>query len=487
MHEDQVEEEFPAPSNPMAVARRLMPAWQIDGHRTLRHWRGSWMRWHGTHWTEVEDQGIRSKAYRRLEHATYLYVNAKGDSSTKLWAPSKRKVADLLDALSAITHLNADVDAPAWIDGAHDDTGGPIVACTNGLLRVADRRLLDLNPRFFNLVSVPFDYHPDAAEPKRWLEFLDQLWPEDPDTIEALQEFFGYVLSGRTDLQKILLMIGPTRSGKGTIARVLGALVGKGNVAGPTLASLATNFGMASLLGKPLAIVSDARLGGRENHLVVERLLTISGEDTIDVDRKYKQAWTGRIPARFMILSNELPNFGDASGTIAHRFIVLMMTRSWLHNENTGLTKELTQELPGILNWALDGLARLAKQGRFTEPSSSIDAVTTMKDTASPMSAFVRECCETGPAHEVSVDAMYAAWNTWCDVNGRDKPGNKQMFGRNLRATVPQVRPRQPRVNGVQMRGYAGIALKPAQDWTHNAPDRVSPRVSPDYDPRDTR
>lgn len=109
---------------------------------------------------------------------------------------------------------------------------------------------------------MPFAYDPAAPEPVKWLSFLRQLWPDDEESIAALQEFFAYVLSGRTDLHKIMLLIGPTRSGKGTIARVLAALLGKGNVAGPTLASLGTNFGLSPLLGNPLALGSDARLAG---------------------------------------------------------------------------------------------------------------------------------------------------------------------------------------------------------------------------------
>jgi hypothetical protein len=62
-------------------------------------------------------------------------------------------------------------------------------------------------------------------------------------------------------------------------------LIGKRNVAGPTLASLGTNFGLSSLLGKPLAVISDARLGNSPSHMVVERLLSIAGDDQIDVDR----------------------------------------------------------------------------------------------------------------------------------------------------------------------------------------------------------
>ena len=47
------------------------------------------------------------------------------------------------------------------------------------------------------------------------------LWPNEPEAIEVLAEWFGYVVSGRLNLHKILLMVGPTRGGKGVIARIL--------------------------------------------------------------------------------------------------------------------------------------------------------------------------------------------------------------------------------------------------------------------------
>ena len=102
-------------------------------------------------------------------------------------------------------------------------------------------------------------------------------------------------------MQKMLLLIGPTRSGKGTIARALTALLGRGHVTGPTLASLGTNFGLSPLLGKPLAVISDARLGDMPSHTVVERLLSITGEDMLTVDRKYREPWSGKLPTRFVI------------------------------------------------------------------------------------------------------------------------------------------------------------------------------------------
>jgi putative DNA primase/helicase len=98
---------------------------------------------------------------------------------------------------------------------------------------------------------------------------------------------------------------------------VLRELVGADNTIGPTLDSLRTNFGIAPLIGKRVAIISDARLGKRADHgVIAERLLLITGEDAITVDRKYLSAWTGRLQTRFVILSNELPQVEDASGAL---------------------------------------------------------------------------------------------------------------------------------------------------------------------------
>ena len=131
-------------------------------------------------------------------------------------------------------------------------------------------------------------------------------------------------MGGDTRQQKIFLFVGPRRGGKGTIGRVLTGLLGPHNVAAPTMAGLSTNFGLQPLIGKPLALVSDARLSGRADGQVgVERLLSISGEDSLTIDRKYRDPWTGRLSTRFLILTNELPRLSDSSGALASRFVAV--------------------------------------------------------------------------------------------------------------------------------------------------------------------
>jgi putative DNA primase/helicase len=309
---------------------------------------------------------------------------------------------------------------------------------------------------------VPFNYLPDAPEPKRWLQFLTQLWPEERAAIDVLAEWFGYIVSGRTDLHKILMMIGPTRGGKGVIARILTALIGRKNVAGPTLNSLSGEFGLAPLIGKPLAVISDARFSGRDASVVVERLLSISGEDTLTVNRKYRDQWSGKLPARLHVLSNELPKLGDASTAIVGRIVLLLLSHSWLGREDHQLEPALQAELTGILNWSLDGLQRLTivNKNAFTRLPSGDEAIIEMRDLASPVQAFVREKCEVGPGKEILKQELYVAYKIWAEESGHDKKA-QPVFGRDLRAAVPSIKKARPRGEfKTRKRVYTGICLR---------------------------
>ncbi|HAL27874.1 MAG TPA: hypothetical protein DCP25_14210 [Chloroflexi bacterium] len=468
---------MPSPRQPMLVAAKVIDDHHMDPALvpTLRWWRGSFYGWSSGRWAEVEDPTVRAELYHLLRDASYMDIEST-NPKIRPWAPNRYKVADLSAALAAIIHTPQDTATPSWIARRDDDPAArELVSVGNGLLHISTRELREHTPRLFNTVAVPFPYDPNAATPKRWLAFLSDLWPDDPDARAALQQWFGYVISGDTRMHKILFMLGPFRSGKGTIGRVLKALVGDANTCGPTLASLSTNFGLQPLVGKSLAIVADARLGTANANVVVERLLSISGEDSLTIDRKYKDHWFGKLDSRFMIFSNELPAFGDASGAIATRFVILTLTRSWLGHENHQLAGELLAELPGILNWSLDGLDRLRSQDRFTEPASARDAIVTLLDTVSPTSAFVRDNCVRGAEHEVDVDVLYKAWRSWSDEQGRERPGSATTFGKNLRAVVPGVKRVRPRDDGSRQYRYAGIRLRTATD-----PQRPGPRTNPD-------
>jgi putative DNA primase/helicase len=205
--------------------------------------------------------------------------------------------------------------------------------------------------------------------------------------------------------------------------------------------------------------VPDARLQGRTD-IVVERLLSISGEDILTINRKNLPAVTVKLSTRVLLISNELPKLDDASGAIVSRIILLPLTESFYDKEDTELTDKLLAERSGILRWAVEGWQRLRQRRKFVQPDSGKDALRQMNDLASPIKTFVDECCNVGIFLNVRHDELYQAYRDWCDRVGRKYPEAPNTFGRNLRAAFPSIRDTQPVVNGERPRLYEGIDLK---------------------------
>src|SRR5262249_24228763 len=243
--------------------------------------------------------------------------------------------------------------------------------------------------------------------------------------------------------------------------RVRGMLLGDRSVWGPMVASMAEQFGLSTLIGKSVAIIADARISGRADTAVItERLLSISGEDTLSIPRKYLPDWTGKLPTRFMMMTNELPRIVDVSGALPSRFIVLVLNQSFYVRAAPTLLERFIPELPGILLWAIDGWDRLQARGRFEQPEAATEVIQQFEDLGSPIGAFLRDRCELDRRFEVAQKKLFDIWKVWCEENGRERPGTIQTFGRNLRAVIPWLWETQPRIRGERVRYYQGLRLR---------------------------
>lgn len=440
--------------------QEFLETYQQDAVSRLMFWRGQFHFWKHGAYREINPADIRSKMI--------VYLNERFRKLTMT------ATSNALDQLKAQSILPSDIEPPAWIGEAPTFKGtagawdaSDCLVAKNGIVHLqnlvgGDEYFHKATPAFFTTNALDYDFQRDAAPPMAWLAFLNQVWEGDADSIRTLQEWFGYCLTLDTRQQKMILLLGPKRSGKGTIARILAATIGPKNCCGPTLASLSTNFGLSPLLGKSVAIINDARLSGRvDGAVVVERLLSITGEDAQTVDRKFLDAVTAKLSTRMMIISNELPRLSDTSGALASRMVVLRMTKSFYGHEDHGLTDKLLGELPGILLWSIEGWRRLRERGYFQQPQSANDMADAMADLASPVGAFVRERCDIGPEFSVRVSAIYQAWEEWCKEKGRREPGTEGTFGRDLLAAVPTLSPaRQHREGSDRFRSYKGIQLR---------------------------
>jgi len=465
------------PDNPLRLAEGFL-ATQAGpgGELLLRYWRSEYYRWFGGAYRHVEEVELECQLVAFVHadaarvHGLELVAWNRKSSDGRGPAPKIRNVTtglirNVVQAFRSLIVLSSSIDAPAWIDGCTGPNPVDLVVCSNGIVDTRTGDLLPPNPRFFTFAATTFEYQPDNTECPNLHKFFVDIWSDTPDQIESLQEWIGYLLTADTSMQKMLFMLGPPRAGKGTIARLIEELVGKNNVISPKLSKLSDSFGLAPLLNKTVATVSDLRLSDTlDSHSIVENLLSITGEDTFTCDRKFLSVVTTKLPTRFVILSNELPRLNDSSGAIYTRMILLRFTESFLGREDPNLTRKLISELPAIFNWAIIGLRRLRERGRFLQPVVGLSILQQMRDIGSPVGAFIRECCEIAEGTHTPIKEMFDKWKDWCRDNGRKDAGTVQVFGRNLTSASLKIEIKRIGSDGNRVRCYTGIRILDASE-----------------------
>ena len=465
-----------ADNDPHRLARVFLDArHRHPDHTTLVYHNGEFHQW-DTAYRPVPIQAVRavltSSTKVEFDRINFADVEKWEEDGSKGKMPTVGRVTtaltnNVVQALSGDTLLDDKHVAPCWLDGPGEWPAAEVLPTRNALLHLpsfVDRltpHRLPPTPRFFCPYATDYDLDESAPAPKNWLEFLGRLWPDDPDSVAALQEWFGYHLTPDTSQEKIGMLIGPKRSGKGTIAKVLTAMIGDANVTNPKFGALGSQFGTESLIGKMAAIITDARITSRTDiSQVVENLLTISGTDRQTIARKHKTDWSGNLPTKFTIISNELPRLADASGALPGRMIIFQLKTSFYGQEDTRLfSAKIRPELPGILLWAIEGWQRLRTRGRLSQPASGQQLVEEMEELSSPVGVFLRERCVIEPGREIMVADLYGAWARWCDEMGNRNPGDQTALGRNLRSVMPNLVTKNCRVGHGFGRKYMGIDL----------------------------
>ncbi|MEM9064027.1 MAG: phage/plasmid primase, P4 family [Planctomycetota bacterium] len=440
----------------------LNAKYTLRGDPTLVYYAGDFYAYTEGSYRVIESAHIEKELYLYLAKLK-VASKVKGGPARTLLKPDKALIERVRHALSRLRHREIDRGTHEWLDARSASVPAKqLLPARNGLVDVQSGMLVPATPQFFCTYHAPMDYDPGAGPPTAWFDFLDDIFDGDTQQMGVLQEFIGLCLTPDVRFHKMLLIVGPPRSGKGTIARVIRGLLGNQSVKGPTLSSLGGEFGLAPLLNAILAIISDARIQrGAAVGQIAERLLSISGEDALTVNRKFKETITVTLQSRLIIMSNELPRLQDSSGALAQRFIVLSLKKSFLGKEDTRLTDRLLADLPGILIWAMEGRRRLYERGKFIQPRAGEEALGMLTELASPVSTFVKECCDLTDGAETSVTDLHGSYRAWCERVGIDHPTPVQTFGRDLLAAHPEVSVSQRGSKESRYRVYRGVRLLP--------------------------
>jgi len=228
-------------------------------------------------------------------------------------------------------------------------------------------KLLKHSPEYYSICQLPIKYDPEA-DYKKWKATLKE-WIPDIKTRMFLQEYIGYGLIPDTSREKAIILIGDGSNGKSTFLEVISRLFGRQNLSNISINRMvgdAGRFEVANLENKLLNIYHDIDPKKIKSSGILKNL--ISGQPGRK-ERKYETSEDFRTVTRFIFAANRLPQVIDAKKAWYRRIEIVRFPNTF--NSSDGkfdikLKVKLLAELPGILNWAIEGLHRLLKNDQFT-------------------------------------------------------------------------------------------------------------------------
>lgn len=332
--------------------------------------------------------------------------------------------------------------------------------------------LLEHSPTWFSPIKLPYAFDIEAPIGPHWRSFLELNLGGDMEVIRLLQQWMGYCLIPSTDYQKFLLMVGEGSNGKSVFCAVLEALLGDGNVSHVPLESFAQRFALCPTRGKLANISTEVPELDRVAEAQVKQFADGS---PMFIDRKNLNPVDERPTAKLVVATNVLPRIADKSAGMWRRMLLVNFRVQVPEDRRIlGMDKPAwwvrQGELPGILNWSLEGLKDLDRRGRFSSSKQSARELEEYRRDVNPAREFlmIHFRHEPGTLYPVTSDDLYKAYKAFCEDNGY-RPAGHSTFGKEVRHAFPGV-DRKLRVVG-QSRVYVYDGLRRAHPDEVDFPD----------------
>lgn len=318
-----------------------------------------------------------------------------------------------------------------------------VVVFKNCVLNLDTGEVSGFSSRFVQFYALDYDYDPNAKG-HMWDEFLREVLPVESHRM-ILQEFIGalFVDRSKIKIEKMLILKGAGSNGKSVVFNAVTGILGRRNVSNYDLGKLVigneARQNIADMNGRRLNYASETRRCNLGNESGTLKAL-ISGEP-VEARMIYCSPFTAYDIPLMMMNANQMPDFGDWSYGMRRRIMVLpfdVEIPEWRQRKD--LSDLLRREYPYILNWALEGRARLLRnQGRFTENRAIEQLLDELHAESSSVLMFMQTKGyermalterDTAPIW-TSLSDLYSDYCYWC-VRSDEYSEGKRTFARVL-------------------------------------------------------
>jgi putative DNA primase/helicase len=352
---------------------------------------------------------------------------------------SKHELSEILYYIQTMSYTERsefDKD-PAWLHVG------------NGWVNTETREFVEHSQDRLSFYKIPWDYDVNATYLEH-LTFFSQVFEEED--LDAVQKMYGYFLLPDNRYKKAFVLVGPKDSGKSVTLSDIEAFAGR-----PSHVSLhdmaAFNHNVAAITKSTVNTTSELPKYKLKD---VSLFKAITGNDERTFREIYGKPFECKVRAKFVMAANELPDFEGMDQTFIDRWIVFRFSNVFKRGEDMDvkiLDKLVTSsEMSGLLNYALDGLLKLVKDGYFKEQDYN-ELKATWDQVNSKIGEYVESHCE----HKEQ--AFTPAAQLFNDYQEKGGKLSKAMFGREVKK-LGWVKHNQIRILGKPVYVYEGIAIK---------------------------
>ena len=392
----------------------------LDGKAVYVFEKKQWMIWNGSYWKADQRSLITRLAYQFVTEAKAALVDIG-------------KYSDLsnlsqFESINRLENITKFATTDRSVSASEFDTDPFLLAASDMWIDLTNGEAVAPNPSKLvsKALSVNFD---QAADCPNFMKFLDDIFECDQELIGFVQRAIGYSLTGSTSEQCLFIMIGDGANGKSTFINVINKLLG---LYGSTAASqtLIANGGnsigddLVDLIGARLITVSETEEG---QSLAEAKIKQMTGGDRLKGRPLYGTHIQFNIIGKLWLATNSLPQINNTDHGIWRRIKAIPFNRTFSADEqDKTLGDKLIQELPGILNWAIEGCLSW-QANELQTPQVVEDQVAEYKSAMDSISQFVRDECEQDSKHICAASKFYQAYRDWCVSAGR-KPQSQAAF-----------------------------------------------------------
>ena len=309
---------------------------------------------------------------------------------------------------------------------AYDDQARYLTV-QNGLYDLIEHKIIDHTPDIFTTNLLPYDYDPEASCPK-WLQYLDEVFLSDKDSITFVQEAIGYSFYKKMPTPAVFFLVGSGSNGKSVFINTLSSLCGDENVSNISLNLLTNEIYLLDLFGKMINVSSETP---NKKFVNTDLVKAVTAGDYVTGRELYKKPFKFKSFAKHFLAMNKLPNIDDNTHGMWRRIYVINFPRKFEESEmDRKLTEKLKQELSGLFNWALEGYERLkTRDFSFNESESMRNSKKQYKAQSNSVFDFIEICLQgSGPEDSISFKDAYEGNQAFCASEGHRKPYPKKEF-----------------------------------------------------------